>query len=519
MSRNGAQSLIIRSPSGRSNRVSVGSKFSVIEFGSSADTVGQWMIYPEHGGPSRYLGISNGTFMERIANTLVFSSGLDDVGEQFCIVIFNGAVETICIRLSPKKCPTSQHHQYVDSYSRMFEVPTPGASSVAGVSDPAGRLATIEELGFQLINDVADLLRCCSALRGDLQNHERRLGAVAGVDALKTIAAWRQNRGWYRVGTDRDTNGFVTVEAQRIVPLKTSPRETSGKNLFLGACSEALRDLANFSLRTPAGSVVKSLLLACKSRLGTFDLLAECSVREAWRILESGRYPIASQRFATALCKIRTVLLTDSSVTNKVAGVQPLTLFEPELIFQQFAVGEILSAFGVPLAAVAQAYFDSRSEAGFVFDDLVAWSDVGFHRLAGWRDGTSLPSIFRPDLVLANPGQSKALLIDAKFRGASVEGGILSGSGVKELQAYLNEFRLTRAVMVLPSPNDQLLIEDLQGDGNWIRGIAIPPNISPEQRNRILEALNKMWNNNLHWRDTTIGFTEELTKGRATESS
>ena len=515
MTRTGIPSLIIRSPSGRANLIPIGSKFSVIDFTTSVDTVGQWMIYPENGVSARFVGISNGSYMERVANTLVFSSKLSDVGEQFCIVLINGAVETICIRLSPKKCSTSQHHQYVESYSRHFGVPAPGASSIAGHSDPAGRLLTTDELGFQLINDAADLLRHCGTLRGDLQNHERHLGSVTGVDALRTIAAWRQNRGWYRAATDLDEIGIVKADGKKIVPLKTAPREVAGKNLFLGACSEALRDLGNFSLRTPAGSVVKALLHACRSRLGTFDMLANCSAREAWRILDSGRFPLRSKKFANSICRIRTVLQSDCSGINKVDGLQPLTLFEPELIFQQFAVGEVLCAFGIESTGIAQAFFDSRSSEGFAFDKYVAWSDVGVHRLAGWRDQTSLPSNFRPDLILANLSESQSLLIDAKFRGPAIEGGILSASGVKELQAYLNEYGLTRAVIVLPSPNDQLLIEDLQGGGNWIRGIAIPPKVSFQQRNNILEALNKMWNNDVHWRVATSGITEEHTEERA----
>jgi hypothetical protein len=70
--------------------------------------------------------------------------------------------------------------------------------------------------------------------------------------------------------------------------------------------------------------------------------------------------------------------------------------------------------------------------------------------LQGWRDQSVLPSAYLPDFILHFNRQTP-ILIDAKFRVGRTLAEPCSKDGFKEVQAYLDEFGLIGAIILVPS--------------------------------------------------------------------
>jgi hypothetical protein len=71
--------------------------------------------------------------------------------------------------------------------------------------------------------------------------------------------------------------------------------------------------------------------------------------------------------------------------------------------------------------------------------------------LPGWRDSSVMPSGYKPDFIVAENAKNFVVPIDAKFRvGASLEVPC-SADSVKEVQAYLDEFGLNGAIILVPA--------------------------------------------------------------------
>lgn len=93
--------------------------------------------------------------------------------------------------------------------------------------------------------------------------------------------------------------------------------------------------------------------------------------------------------------------------------------------------------------------------------------------LRGWRESSSQPASYRPDTFIILNG-SRPILIDAKFRIGSSFDMLAHPDGIKDVQAYLDDFDLNGAVVVVPrilntalcmSPG-LALIQSTDGRGN-----------------------------------------------------
>ena len=78
--------------------------------------------------------------------------------------------------------------------------------------------------------------------------------------------------------------------------------------------------------------------------------------------------------------------------------------------------------------------------------------------LPGWRDDSKQPSGYQPDLVIF-PENGAPIVLDAKFRMSTSDTEIAPGDAFKDIQAYLDEFELNQAIIVVP----RLLINDIKG--------------------------------------------------------
>lgn len=80
--------------------------------------------------------------------------------------------------------------------------------------------------------------------------------------------------------------------------------------------------------------------------------------------------------------------------------------------------------------------------------------DSFFSATPGWRQGSSQPSEYRPDIVVMLDGKLPVVL-DAKFALSLSETLPLPSGPVKAVQAYLDEFDLPGAVLIVPKVLDQ----------------------------------------------------------------
>ena len=170
----------------------------------------------------------------------------------------------------------------------------------------------------------------------------------------------------------------------------------------------------------------------------------------------------------------------------------PFLIAPPELVFQDFVTAKCLLALGLPHADLRQAMVDAHTPTGFRFGDYVAWADTPFHELKGWRDQTGKPAGYEPDLVVVDVVRRRTILLDAKFRRDSI--GILPSSGIKDMQAYMHEYGLAKAIVAVPSMPGDPLYEDVSAKGFTIRGIAMSPGLENVAITELGVELARMWN-------------------------
>lgn len=134
---------------------------------------------------------------------------------------------------------------------------------------------------------------------------------------------------------------------------------------------------------------------------------------------------------------------------------------------------------------------DGRA-SGFVFGPRTAWIDTQHHRLVGWRDETLAPSHYQPDLVVIDHAAKRTLLVDAKFR--REPGCLLPASGVKDIQAYMQEYQLRRAAILVPAQPSDRAGEVVEARSFSVRGIPVVPQIGDEAVHALADELELSWN-------------------------
>jgi hypothetical protein len=135
---------------------------------------------------------------------------------------------------------------------------------------------------------------------------------------------------------------------------------------------------------------------------------------------------------------------------------------------------------------------DVRTESGCRINDYTVWSDTSRHRLAGWRDNTAKPAAYEPDLIISDDNNQRTILLDAKFRRDPI--GLLPSSGIKDIQAYMHEYGLSKAVIAVPSGNDDPPSETIEANGFAVHGLGVTPEICRASIEGLVTELEKAWN-------------------------
>ena len=490
--------LCLRSPSHALHKIKLPEDYIVLRFNSAEQVRGQWLASVD--SPSkRLVGVSSAAKMDRLGETLIFDIKMTDTGEEFVVFRHVLGVSIVCIQLSPPKCSVEQYHQYITSYSKILFPPSLGERSVAGASAVnIGREPSYSEASFRLIKRAALLAEKVKIARQEISKHPRRSGGESSIDASETLSAWKTHQRWYK-SFERSSllspgPGAIYLANHIVLPLKAVRKQSNAFNLFTGAAIQAISSISRAIGGGSVGGIVASLLLPASRYLQRGDVPVQMTDAYAWTYLERFTHPDKSAELAQSLLEFRRSILRTDGHLAIIDGCTPFLLAPPEIVFQTFVTSKALLALGMPIDRLADALKMSRTSMGFTFNNFTVWADTAQHRLSGWRDRTSKPAAYEPDLVIVDNSECKVILMDAKFR--RDPDGLLPSSGIKDMQAYMHEYGVGTAVIAVPSSANDVSSEVVQANGFAVRGIGVTPDISETSLSELLVELNQSWN---HW--------------------
>ena len=491
--------LFLRAPDGKVHRVELCNEHAIIHVFSLEQAHGQWLVYTNN-KTKRLTGIGRSLRLENIGGTLLFNVEMTDTGEEFLVIRHILGITVICIQFSPAKCTVENYHKYLESYTHLIAVPASAERSIAGGAAVEGREPTYHEKTFRFIKKIVRIMDAANLVKSDLSKHVRGRGGESGIDAQETLRAWKIRPDWYKASKSlpaiaKKSDSALLLGDVLITPLRAVRKEAIGSNLFTGAASIALGNLARLIGNGGVGGLVASMLSATSNRIYALDTPTPMSEADAWTYLESKNHPPRSESFARLLLQIRADYYDEVAHLPSFGATGPFLLTAPELIFQEFVTAKCLVALGLPRARVVDALTEARSPKGCTFANFVAWADTSLHSLAGWRDQTNKPAGYEPDLIIVDNLRKRTLLLDAKFRRDST--GLLPSSGIKDIQAYMHEYELPRAVLAVPIVQDEPISESIEARGFMVFGFGISPGIDELDLRLLAHELDGSWNDKL----------------------
>jgi len=484
----------IRDPVGRTHWISHVPELMTILCSGMTQTVGQWIAFPAPGGGRILAGVHNGRLMERVGEALVFVSDLDEAGEDYAAFLCSGGLTLVRVQLNTSKLTLESHYRYVCHLDGLRGPLGAGPDRVSGEASASGREMDATEAGYRVLRRSASVFRAAEQLRYEISRHDRGAAGLAGVDARITLESWKRNPAWYRVCSPTRKGAVPVGRSTFVQPLRTEPRAASGGNIFLAAAGNLIGEVVESLPQGATSCLAASLLLLARRRLASFDVLAPLTPAESRAYLARATLSGRSAELVQLLETLRASVHGEYHRPGP-NGDGPFCLPATEVVFQQVAVLEVLMSLGLQPSETADALNRSRNQQGLSFFGYHAWSDVSAHGLTGWRDDTAFPSDYRPDLVVVRDSDRARLLVDAKLRAAHAPGALLSASGVKDLQAYMQEYGLCRGVILVPGDASAgCRAEDVSAHGYTIRAVALPSRDIAVYRCELGKLLEDMWN-------------------------
>jgi hypothetical protein len=120
-------------------------------------------------------------------------------------------------------------------------------------------------------------------------------------------------------------------------------------------------------------------------------------------------------------------------------------------VFETAVFASCASAFGFTEHDILNCETGVLQGPGIIVGDANTQSgrEIFATSIRGWRDASAQPAGYRPDTFVILNG-SRPVLIDAKFRTATSTEMLAHPDGLKDVQAYLDDFSLTGAIVVVP---------------------------------------------------------------------
>lgn len=290
---------------------------------------------------------------------------------------------------------------------------------------------------------------CGKLTRADLlpdyaASQAREIDFDATRDLLRRHPAWMA----------RTADGPIEISGHKYSTTQVILRESSTIHLDLSlptlVASECVR-LARSSSRTSAAA---EMLSGGVFRLGKLARLRKSNVRDAQFIAWARRQPrtdAAGMLKALLLQNLNLAKAAADRAHEGLTGIQGLNLgFRDFDLFEWSCCQALCDALQMQQQPLKLASTMSGPRHDLIAVNYPGGAASMARVLRGWRDASLLPSGYLPDFIL-HLRRETPILIDAKFRVGSIVTDPCSKDGFKEVQAYLDEFGLVGAIILVPS--------------------------------------------------------------------
>ena len=274
----------------------------------------------------------------------------------------------------------------------------------------------------------------------------RELGDI-DIDATRDTI--QRNMGWLR----ERANGPIRVGERRFSTHHIERLTTDGRQLNLSipllACSSILTCLENVRGAEGAYYIVGSVHHRLQKLSDPRAPIPLPGRIKAWR--EEIPISPASVRLRNGLLRVMALAhdaARQSELSDGAKGLIPG--FLEDRLFETWCWAALYEALGGTETGQKAIGKLQIGDAELVASGLAGGKARCRILLQGWRDDSVLPSNYAPDFLVRYPMQ-RPILIDAKFRMASSCGEPCSADAFKEVQAYLDEFSLIGAIILVPT--------------------------------------------------------------------
>lgn len=290
----------------------------------------------------------------------------------------------------------------------------------------------------------------------------------------------------------RDPNGILTLGEHRYMPAQVVVRRRTHdvntiENRRLKALLNRLIRDVDFGIRSgivPGDSIAASNLSAVRQLLSLSFLSSLSRVRLPGPAEPRTERERNDDRYAR-LARLREVYLSALGLGEMDLSWRRHQPRDHE-VYQAWCVYAVAKAFGMKPTGV---HFRPRSPGGPLFEsDQADLYHEAVGVLASWRNGTAVPDDYRPDIVWTSQFDDKVILIDAKYS-IGTDGSLPPGR-IKEVQAYMQSFGITKACILYPGHGVDGGHIDVSNGGYLVRLVPLVPN--GNDTGDWLEALREM---------------------------
>ena len=366
-------------------------------------------------------------------------------------------------------------------------------------SDPGSRRESI-----QMLHDAA--VTFCEFLGRQKRGVLLRSFSEAinnGIDQDATLESLRQHPSWL---VER-VNGPISFHGRTYTTPFIAPAQSQSLRLDLSVPMRIIDGAAGSLDHSPDLLTSKLLLKGGLNQLSTLNQVRRrvtASEILTWSGIDLPE--IEASRLRTLVVRIaRLSQLLSSRTQRQVGGLSGLNAS-----FRDFDLFEwsTFAAIGAALGAANDPTSLNKTELSGTESTLINVNKEGGAErvrtlLPGWRDSSAMPAHFLPDYIVKYKNRVP-IPVDAKFRVADRIDAPCSAESVKEVQAYLNEFGLSGAVIVVPMIPQSIVASadsmalaitgQIKGSENRIWVVENDPSINGFERafNRALEDIAEL---------------------------
>ena len=335
-----------------------------------------------------------------------------------------------------------------------------------------GRSTTVQQ-AVQALHFAAERLAalCASARHSDLlPDYPAHRSPVVDMDA--TRESLRRNPRWLTPAE----GGPILWGASRYTTAQLEWRTVAGSDLDLRVPITLLETLALSARARPDCAAAALFLRDARKQLTrlTKGKVRQASERALATWLASTPRSSVARALKSRLRQVAALMArTNQRSSDHASGIAGLDKgFRDFDLFEWSCGRAVCEALGGDLASLAAgAGVVSAGLHNLILPNRADGQIAARALLRGWRDGSEMPSGYAPDFVIVW-NRTTPVIVDAKFRVSDSLSIPCAPDAVKEVQAYLDEFGLVGAVILVPLIPRRVLAAERAAGSALISGTA-----------------------------------------------